>query len=798
MSRSLSERGRDQHGFTLIEVLVSALLTLIISAGVATALISATDFTSHERNTSQANAVAQQDQERLKSMSDSQLTALHQTRTVTLNSTQFTVVSSASFLDANGNSSCTSKNEAYFKLSSNVTSVATVGNPAQTVTEETIITRPLGGSLVVPVQDQTSTALQGANVSVVGQNTNYSASATTDQNGCAAFAGLPTDSYTITASDAGYVDPNGLAAPTETATVNQTNVTSGGTMTLGPAGGMKVGFVTAGTGVIYDGRATPYASGHAAAPAGYDISYYGSGNGSNMATDACLVYPGTACTGTGSSPVVYTVPSASAFTSVSPGNLFPFYMGSTQQYTKNYQVWAGACEQEQPLQPPIVSGVPTNYATDFDGVSPGQSATTLPSAVDVAVFEPAIDVAVKSNGGSPVLPTHVTIEFDGMNSAGTATTCRDTWHLVQRVGTETVGGVTYAVYPAPFASQAAQGTATASNTGDKGTITVCADYNSHYEWSPAMQNVNFTAPTDRQELKRSGHGRRQGHWREEWDMHMTALLGKISARLRRQEGFTLVELLAAMAAGLVVVGGLVTVLSVTLQQTTNTFTRVDATEHARIALSNIEDELHSACLVDGVTPIEGGAQGSQDSDANDLVFVSQYGTAANPTPVEHKITYSPSKGTLTDYTYSVSGAGSDPTKWVFASTPTNASGKLLLNHVGQIQTPHVAPVFQYFAYEPYTDQNGDQAMMIMDGSATVPGTSSLPNPDPLATASGLSQTDAASTAEVIINLLVGAEGGNFENTNLTSASDPVTDSIVLRFTPPADATGSTSNFGPCS
>jgi prepilin-type N-terminal cleavage/methylation domain-containing protein len=488
VSGALRDRGRAQHGFTLIEVLVSALLVLIISGGVATALVSATDFTGHERSTSQANAVAQQDQERLKSMTDSQLTSLHQTRTVTLNSTQFTVVSNASFLDANGNSSCTSKSEAYFKLTSTVSSAATVGNPGQSVTAEAIITRPLAGSLVVPVQDQTSAPLQGATVSISGQNTGYDASATTDQNGCVAFAGLPTDGYTITASDTGFVDPNGDPTPSETATVNQTNVTSAGTMILGPAGAMKVGFVTQGTGVTYDQLATPYQSGHGAAPAGYEVSYYGSGNGSNMANNACLLYPGSACSGTGS-PVSFTVTSAAG--SLTPTNLFPFYMGNTAQYTSNYQIWAGACEQEQPLQPPTVAGVPTDFAT----ITPGKGAKPpAVQAVDATVFEPAIDVAVKNNG-TLVLPAHVTVVFSGLNSAGSATTCQDTWHQVQTVGQESVSGVTYAIYPAPFASQAAQGTATASNTGDKGTIQVCVDYNNRREWSPAMQNVNFTAPT---------------------------------------------------------------------------------------------------------------------------------------------------------------------------------------------------------------------------------------------------------------------------------------------------------------
>ena len=276
----------------------------------------------------------------------------------------------------------------------------------------------------------------------------------------------------------------------------------------------------------------------------------------------------------------------------------------------------------------------------------------------------------------------------------------------------------------------------------------------------------------------------------------------VARRLRGEEGFTLVELLVTMTAGLVVLGAVVTVISVTLQQTTYTFTRVDATERARTMLAHLGDEMHSACLVNGVTPIQGGAQGSQVSDANNLVFVSQYGTSANPTPVEHQITYNATAGTLTEYTYPVTG-GTDPTTWTFSSTPTNASGRLLLNHVSRIQTtgtnPTLLPVFQYFAYEPYTDVNGNQAMMLLDGSSSVPGTTTLPNPDPLSVSpSGLSQTDAANAAEVMINLLVGAQGGSYENSNLTSASDPVTDSIVLRFTPPPNAAGSGTDFGPCA
>ncbi len=108
------------------------------------------------------------------------------------------------------------------------------------------------------------------------------------------------------------------------------------------------------------------------------------------------------------------------------------------------------------------------------------------------------------------------------------------------------------------------------------------------------------------------------------------------------------------------------------------------------------------------------------------------------------------------------------------------------------------PVFQYFAYEPYTDANGNTDEMLMDGSASVPGTSALPNPDPLADSSGLSSTNAEATAEVIINMVVGGAGGNNENTGILGTATPVTDSVVFRFTPVANQSGSGTTFGPCA
>lgn len=274
-------------------------------------------------------------------------------------------------------------------------------------------------------------------------------------------------------------------------------------------------------------------------------------------------------------------------------------------------------------------------------------------------------------------------------------------------------------------------------------------------------------------------------------MPLTRPVRWVLARARQEHGFTLIELLVTMVAGIVVLSALYTILDVTLRQTSNTFTRLDSTGRSNAILAGIENELHSACVAEGETPIQGGANGTQVSDGNDLVFLSQYGTSASPTPVEHKITYSPSTGQLTDSTYTTTG-GQSP-DWTFGTTVS--SSKILLTNVTQNGS---TPVFQYFAYEPYTDANGNTDEMLMDGSASVPGTSALPNPDPLADSSGLSSTNAEATAEVIINMVVGGAGGNNENTGILGTATPVTDSVVFRFTPVANQSGSGTTFGPCA
>jgi hypothetical protein len=272
-------------------------------------------------------------------------------------------------------------------------------------------------------------------------------------------------------------------------------------------------------------------------------------------------------------------------------------------------------------------------------------------------------------------------------------------------------------------------------------------------------------------------------------------------RSASEHGFTLAELSVTMFAGIVVIGALFSIMIVTLRQTQRDFTKVDATRAARTALANIENELHSGC-VDGPSaqPIQGVTNGVIESDANDLVFLSYYGTSSSPTPVWHKLAFNASAGTLTDYAYTVTGTAPDWVQGTLSSTTT------LLTNVAQISS--TTPVFQYYAYEPeYTDASGSQYMLIPDGTNAVPGTGAMPN-SPLATSSGLSASDSDDTVEVVINLLVGAKVGtsnsstltDANNPSLTGVNDPVTDAVSLRLTSPPNylAAGiSTANYGPC-
>jgi hypothetical protein len=253
----------------------------------------------------------------------------------------------------------------------------------------------------------------------------------------------------------------------------------------------------------------------------------------------------------------------------------------------------------------------------------------------------------------------------------------------------------------------------------------------------------------------------------------------------REHGFTLIELVVAMAAGIGVILALTTLIISVLHDTRQTYSRIDATRQTRLALSGIENELDSACVGTGtnqsLAPIQAG------SDAETLDFLSYTGTVVNPTPLWHELHFA--AGALTDTTYAVTGSAGAWARGALQATRT------VLDNV---TTQPGIPFFQYFAYAPTGGAGGEDYWAIPNGHDVLPsGVTPPASPLGVPLSAGASGT-AASTVEVLITL-VGGPSNPASGATTPGATDPETDAISLRLTSPPDeapASAGTS-YGPC-
>jgi prepilin-type N-terminal cleavage/methylation domain-containing protein len=256
-------------------------------------------------------------------------------------------------------------------------------------------------------------------------------------------------------------------------------------------------------------------------------------------------------------------------------------------------------------------------------------------------------------------------------------------------------------------------------------------------------------------------------------------------RLRAEDGLTLIELLVATAAGLVVAAAAMAILVTSVHFSNNSADRVDANQQGSVAMEKIVQALNSSCVNGiingaGVSPIVGspttssvtGGQSvsggtSTPSSGDSITFVSSLADSASLTPNEVVIALTGGSIVETIY-HATSGV---PPSWTFSTSPF--STVTLLQHAAN--PTGSSAIFTYYGYDPTT--------------GTLSST-------PYATGSGLSYTNAATTAEVGISF--NAEPG--DNSQSPGASVDVADSVVLRLTPVSNnvpATGSTIPT-PCS
>ncbi len=401
---------------------MTALIVVLISAAAAKALIASSQFSGDQRFRAEADGLATQDQERMRGLSDEQLgelDAASQARTEAVNGQTFNVKSTASYVDTTGGSSCTSSAAAYYKVVSTVSWTESSQSQPVSITEESLLARPVTGFLLTNTHDQTLGPLPGVTINATGPDTQVG---TTDANGCQLFAGLTPGSYAVTLTDPGYVDYFGNSTLTGTATVTLTGTTqtTGDPFTMGLAGSIAATYSTSsGAGAEADG-----------------ISWSGNGGVGQPVTG---VAPAAAAPATS--------PAASS-TSQASSSLFPFDTNPTgaPSYSNNYTVWPGRCAQQQPPSPALVS------------VSPGQLNQAVTLAENALILNSVTYTA--SGVTTTVKPAHVKLTFT--SASGTA--CTDSW-------TPTITTAAATAMPA---------TGWLANPGQpyaaSGTLSMCVDY----------------------------------------------------------------------------------------------------------------------------------------------------------------------------------------------------------------------------------------------------------------------------------------------------------------------------------
>lgn len=205
-----------EDGFVLIEVLVSALILVVATAGVAGLIATTVQTQAAQRHDSEAYALAQEDQARLSTMQLPRLNHLEQTREITLNQTVFKVRSKGLFVnDLTSAQSCVEGASAdYVQITSIVTWPKMESDEKAVIVS---IVSPTTGSLdnshggvSVAVTSEQKAPMPGVEVSA----TNGSFYGITDTAGCVVFPDLVKGNYQaiVSGEKAGLVNKDGKSS----------------------------------------------------------------------------------------------------------------------------------------------------------------------------------------------------------------------------------------------------------------------------------------------------------------------------------------------------------------------------------------------------------------------------------------------------------------------------------------------------------------------------------------------------------------------------------------------------------
>ncbi|HXA54110.1 MAG TPA: hypothetical protein VNV37_04465 [Solirubrobacteraceae bacterium] len=248
--------------------------------------------------------------------------------------------------------------------------------------------------------------------------------------------------------------------------------------------------------------------------------------------------------------------------------------------------------------------------------------------------------------------------------------------------------------------------------------------------------------------------------------HPDGLRARCAQRGAAERGSTLIELLVTLITGTIIMLALVAVLLFATRQETHLTDLAQATQNGRLAMTKLDDELHSACLAPSFTPIR------QGSGSTELRFINAPGeqAAISKTEVnEHRIVWSEKAETLTDEIYPAAKEEKWPV-FTYASTPSQKI--LLASHI--TKTSSTLPIFQYYGYASNASE-----------SATS-GVSTLSTEPLISKAETLSEKKADEAASVLVSF---SASSNASTTSLgglgKDVSEPLQSQVTFSFSVPA-------------
>ena len=368
-------RAAAQDGFTIIEVLVTAIVVAVVMGATFGAIQAAGRAGADQRHRAESYAIAQKDQARMRSMRISTVKNLNETTTATFNGTTYTIKSQGAFVnDVTGTASCEEgTNTSDYIIATTTVTWPSIGTSPPTVIKS-IIAPPAGslaedrGALAVVVRNAAGAGIPGFQVSGSGAG---SFSGSTGSTGCILFTDLPEGNYTLTPSSSGRVDADGNPpAPLATSVVGQSTNTV--VLRYDTPGSIRVDFTTRIGGVIQTTQ-----------------------------QDTITVFN----TGMTQEKSFGTVGSKQS--NLTATSLFPF--------TSPYAVYAGSCDANNP-NPTGVANPPAAAAIASVLVSPNQTA-------NATIQLPALIVTVRSGNsssspGSTIAGATVKIADTGCTDSG--------------------------------------------------------------------------------------------------------------------------------------------------------------------------------------------------------------------------------------------------------------------------------------------------------------------------------------------------------------------------------------------